>query len=228
MSAAPALALAPAPQGGMRVAVPLMVDPAPRMSQRLLDQASAAWLALQAHPHFQAGQAKVGGHDSIHRPIADAALPASAASHRLSPVLLLQAVQLVNRHVPPELQEFMAAPSLGKLLLHPQWLLILYRLYASVRAPFVGLFKGILMNAAKRALWQSEQEKARGPAMAGGLNDQMNAALKDAIGRDFQLQLSPEVCQRIVANIGVDDLTKLFSWFSSTSVKGKAASASAL
>ena len=123
---------------------------------------------------------------------------------------------LADKHVPPEIRDFIRAPTIGKALRHPTYVFFIYQLYRSVRAPFVGLFKVILLNAARRALGRSV---TKDPSAAGKLNDELNAGLRDAIGHDFNVALSPAVCQRIVENIDTEDLKKLFGWFSTTKVK---------
>ena len=129
-----------------------------------------------------------------------------------------KAVALVDKHVPPDMRAFIREPTVGKLLRHPTLLFAIYQLYASVRAPFVGLFKVILLNAARRALGRKSATK---DADAARLNEDVNAGLKDAIGRDFNLNLSPAVCSAIVANIDREDLQRLFGWFTTTKLSDR-------
>ena len=117
-----------------------------------------------------------------------------------------KAVALAAKHIPPEVVDFIQAPSLGKALRHPQYLLIVYRFYASVRAPFVGLFRTILVNAAKRALWRRKMSEKDMKSNADSTNAAINDGLKAAIGRDMNVQLSPEVCKQIVENIDMKEV----------------------
>ena len=129
-----------------------------------------------------------------------------------------KAVALAGKHVPPEVVDFIQAPSLGKLLRHPTYILIVYRLYASVRAPFVGLFRSILVNAAKRALWRRKMNEKELKANADTTNAAINDGLKQAIGKDMNVQLSPEVCRQIVENIDMKQLQQIFGWFATEPV----------
>jgi len=112
-----------------------------------------------------------------------------------------KAVALAGKHIPPEVVEFIQAPSIGKLLRHPTYLFIVYRLYASVRAPFIGLFRAVLVNAAKKALWRRKMSEKDMKVNADKTNAAINEGLKQAIGKDMNVQLSPEVCKQIVDNI---------------------------
>ena len=225
----------PAGAQAMGVAVPVMVAPS-RMSERLMEQATRGWLALQASPHFQAGQAKVmsasphTSHAPPHTPHpTPPPLPPTPPSppppphplSTLSPILCLLPPPhsaLADKHVPPEIRDFIANPSIGKVLRHPTYLFFIYQLYRSVRAPFVGVFKLVLLNAARRALGRSA---TKDPQAAGKLNEDINSGLKEAIGHDFNVALSPAVCARIVENIDTEDLKKVFAWFSTTKVGNK-------
>ena len=175
-----------AAQSPLPVAAPLMADQPEPLTQRLTRSATAAILALRAHPTYQAGQAK--------------------------------AVALAGKHLSPEVVDYIQAPSLGKVLRHPTMLFVVYRLFASVRAPFVGLFRGILVNAAKRALWKRKVKSKDMAANADTTNAAINDGLKQAIGRDMNVQLSPEVCKQIVDNIDMKELKKIFDWFATEPV----------
>ena len=130
-----------------------------------------------------------------------------------------KAAALANKHIPPEVVEFVREPSLGKLLRHPTYLLVVYRFYASVRAPFVGVFRAILVNAAKRALKRRKKMSAAElAANADATNAAINDGLKQAIGRDMNVQLSPEVCKAIVESIDMNELSKIFNWFATEPV----------
>ena len=129
-----------------------------------------------------------------------------------------KAVALASKHIPPEVVDFIQKPSLGKLLRHPQYLLIVYRFYASVRAPFIGLFRTILVNAAKKALWRRKMSEKEMKANADTTNAAINDGLKQAIGKDMNVQLSPEVCKQIVENIDVEQLKGIFAWFTTEPV----------
>jgi hypothetical protein len=126
---------------------------------------------------------------------------------------------LLDKHVPPDLRDFIANPTLYKMLRHPTYIFIIYRLYSSIRAPFVGVFKVILLNAARRALGRGSSDKTK--VAADRLNDDINTGLKDAIGHDMNVNLSPAVCKRIVENIDPADIQKLIGWFSTTKVVQK-------
>ena len=205
--------------GAMGLAVPVM-QPPPRMSQRLLEQATRGFLALQSHPHFQAGQAKaMSPEQPTPPPPSPPHFPVSLPSPHSYPSFPVCGSALLDKHVPPDLREFIANPTLGKMLRHPTYIFIIYRLYAGIRAPFVGVFKLILLNAARKALGRGGG--AKGQAQAERLNDDINSGLKDAIGQDFNVRLSPAVCQQIVQNIDPEDIKRLFGWFTTTQVVKK-------
>ena len=161
---------------------------------------------------------------SLSQRLAGSALTAFAAlqSHPTYQRGQAKALALASKHIPPEVVDFLQAPSLGKLLRHPTMLLVVYRLYAAVRAPFIGVFRVVLVNAAKRALWRRKQmSEAELKTNAAETNAAINEGLKQAIGRDMNVNLSPEVCRQIVENIDMKQLQDMFGWFETTPVADK-------
>ena len=53
-------------------------------------------------------------------------------------------------------------------------------------------------------------------ANADVTNAAINDALTRAIGKDMNVQLSPEVCKLIVENIDIKELTTIFGWFTTS------------